>query len=198
VKFDLYLTLRDIQNSILIVILNIQHSQLNTKGMEIINRVANSTLITLNLEDYYHQGERVVYDIKDNLFMEMILKEKDFRAFVKEKDWSVFQNKNVALVCTADAIVPTWAYMILATRLQAFANLVVFGNEDALEQALFQQALSKINLEEFRGAKVVIKGCGKIPIPAYAYVEISRLLSPFVASLMYGEPCSTVPVFKAK
>ena len=92
--------------------------------MEIINRVANSTLITLNLEDYYDQGERVVYDIKDNLFMEMILKEKDFSAFVKEKDWSVFQNKNVAMVCTADAIVPTWAYMILATRLQGFANLV--------------------------------------------------------------------------
>jgi hypothetical protein len=130
--------------------------------------------------------------------MEMILKEKDFRAFVKEHDWSIYQAKNVALHCSIDAIIPTWAYMILATRLQPFANMVVFGNEEALEQALFQQALSKINIEDFRGAKVVIKGCGKIPIPTFAYVDITRLLTPVVASLMYGEPCSTVPVFKAK
>ncbi|MEY3450403.1 MAG: hypothetical protein RL711_228 [Bacteroidota bacterium] len=166
--------------------------------MEIVNRVSNSTLITLNLEDYHHQGERVVYDIKDNLYMEMILKEKDFRAFVKEHDWSIYQSKNIALQCSVDAIVPTWAYMILATRLQAFANMVVFGNDEVLDQALVQQALSKINVEDFRGAKVVVKGCGKIPISTFAYVEITRMLAPVVASLMYGEPCSTVPVYKAK
>ena len=165
---------------------------------EIVNRVANSTLITLNLEDYYHQGERVVYDIKDNLFMEMILKEKEFRAFVKEYNWAQYQGKNVAIICSADAIVPTWAYMILATRLQPFVNMVVFGNEEALEQALFQQALSNINIDNYRGAKVVIKGCGHLPIPTFAYVEISRLFTPVVASLMFGEPCSTVPVYKAK
>lgn len=165
---------------------------------EIINRVANSALITLNLEDYYHQGERVVYDIKDNLFMEMILKEKDFRAFVKEHDWTQYQDKNVAIVCSADAIVPTWAYMILASRMQPYAHLVVFGNLDSLEQALFQQTLSKINIEEYKGSKVVVKGCGQIPIPTFAYVEISRLLTPVVASLMFGEPCSTVPVYKLK
>ena len=165
---------------------------------EIINRVANSALITLNLEDYYHQGERVVYDIKDNLFMEMILKEKDFRAFVKEHDWTQYQDKNVAIVCSADAIVPTWAYMILASRMQPYAHLVVFGNLDSLEQALFQEALSKISIEEYKGSKVVVKGCGHIPIPTFAYVEISRLLTPVVVSLMFGEPCSTVPVYKLK
>lgn len=165
---------------------------------EIINRVANSALITLNLEDYYHHGERVVYDIKDNLFMEMILKEKDFRAFVKDHDWSEYKDKNVAIICSVDAIVPTWAYMILATKLQPYVNLVVFGNLDSLEQALFQQALLKIEIADYKGSKVVIKGCGHLPIPAFAYVEIARLLSPVVASLMYGEPCSTVPVFKAK
>jgi len=165
---------------------------------EIINRVANSALITLNLEDYYHQGVRVVYDIKDNLFMEMILKEKDFRAFVKEHDWTQYQDKNVAIICSADAIVPTWAYMILASRMQPYAHLVVFGNLDSLEQALFQEALSKINIEEYKGTKVVVKGCGHLPIPTFAYVEITRLLTPVVASLMFGEPCSTVPVYKAK
>lgn len=165
---------------------------------EIINRVANSALITLNLEDYYHQGERVVYDIKDNLFMEMILKEKDFRAFVKEHDWTQYQDKNVAIICSADAIVPTWAYMILASRMQPYAHLVVFGNLESLEQALFQKALSKINIEEYKGSKVVVKGCGHLPIPTFAYVEISRLLTPVVASLMFGEPCSTVPVYKLK
>ena len=172
--------------------------QINKTMEEIINRVANSALITLNLEDYYHSGERVVYDIKDNLFMDMILKEKDFRAFVKDNDWSVFKNKNVAILCSEDVIIPTWAYMILATRLEPYANMVAFGSLEALEQALFQQALSKINIDNYLGCKVVIKGCGKIPIPAFAYVEIARLLTPKVASLMYGEPCSTVPVFKAK
>ena len=130
--------------------------------------------------------------------MEMILKEKDFRAFVKEHDWTQYQDKNVAIVCSADAIVPTWAYMILASRMQPYAHLVVFGNLDSLEQALFQEALSKINIEVYKGSKVVVKGCGHIPIPTFAYVEISRLLTPVVVSLMFGEPCSTVPVYKLK
>jgi hypothetical protein len=163
----------------------------------IINRVTNSALITFNLEDYYHSGERVVYDIRQNLFEDLILKEKDFRAFVKEYNWQQYDGKNVALICTADAVIPTWAYMLLATVISPYANLVVFGDLEALEQALFQQALAKINLEQFNDQRVVIKGCSKVEVPIFAYVEIIRLLQPITKSLMYGEPCSTVPIYKA-
>jgi hypothetical protein len=162
----------------------------------IINRVANSGLLTLDLEEYYHPGERVVYDIKDNLFQELILKEKDFRAFIKEKDWSEYQGKNVAIMCSADAIVPTWAYMLLTLQLRPFAHMIVFGDLNNLEDALFREALNKINPLDYQNAKVVIKGCSKYPVPTSAYVEITRLLQPVVQSLMYGEPCSTVPLYK--
>jgi hypothetical protein len=163
---------------------------------EIINRVANSSLITFNLEDYYHKGERILYDIKQNLFQELILKEKDFRDFVKNYDWSQYKGKNVGIICSTDAIVPTWAYMLLATRLQPYANIVIFGDLEKLEQALYQEALAKINPLDYENAKVVIKGCGDLPVPEFAYVEITRLLTPVVQSLMYGEPCSTVPIYK--
>lgn len=162
----------------------------------IINRIANSPLITFNLEDYYPQGERVVYDIKQNLFQEMILKEKDFRAFVKEHDWSQYKDRYVALNCSVDAIVPTWAYMLLVTKLEPYAKTVIFGNLETLEAVLFKEALAKIDLEQFKDAKVVIKGCGKYPVPVFAYAEISRLLRPYASSIMYGEPCSTVPLYK--
>lgn len=162
----------------------------------IINKVANSVLITIDLEDFYHKGERVVYDIKDNLFQELILKEKDFRDFIKGHDWSVYKDKNVAITCTADAIVPTWAYMLLVTKIEPFANVVVFGDLSDLEQALYQQALDKINVEEYKDAKIVIKGCSNLPVPTYAYAELTRLLRPVAASIMYGEPCSTVPIYK--
>ena len=163
----------------------------------IINRVANSALITLNLEDYYHGGERVVYVIRQNLFQDLILKEKDFRAFVKGYDWQQFKGKNVALTCTADAVIPTWAYMLLATAISPYANSVVFGDLEALEQALFQQALAKIDLEQFKDQRVVVKGCSKVDVPVFAYVEIINLLQPLTKSIMYGEPCSTVPIYKA-
>lgn len=163
---------------------------------ELVNRVAQSALVTLNLEELIHPGERVVYDIKDNLFMGLILKEKDFRAFIKDNDWSVYSGKNIAIINSADAIVPTWAYMLLATKLQPYANRYVFGNLEALEQALFQDALAKINPEDYREAKVVVKGCGNIPVPTYAYVEVMKVLLPVVNSIMYGEPCSTVPLYK--
>ena len=163
---------------------------------EIINRVANSPLVTFNLEDHYPQGKRVVYDIKDNLFQEMILKEKDFRAFVKEHDWSQYEGKYVALTCSVDAIVPTWAYMLLVTKLEPYAKMVVFGNLETLEAVLFKEALSQVELEEFRDAKVVVKGCGDLPVPVYAYTEITRLLRPYAATIMFGEPCSTVPLYK--
>lgn len=163
---------------------------------DIINKVTQSALVTLNLEELLHPGERVVYDIKDNLFHGLMLREKDFRAFVKEHDWSVYAGKNVAIICSADAIVPTWAYMLLATKLQPYVNYFVFGNLEALEQALMQEAIAKIDAEDYIDAKVVIKGCGSIPVPTYAYVEIMRKLQPVVSSLMYGEPCSTVPLYK--
>ena len=162
----------------------------------IINRVANSALITIDLEELYDQGERVLYDIKHNLFQEMILKERDFRSFLKEHDWSQYADKNVAIHCSVDAIVPTWAFMLLANKLQPHAKNVVFGNLEDLEKELFNQALSKIKAEEYVDAKVVVKGCSKVEVPVSTYVEITRMLTPYAASIMYGEPCSTVPIYK--
>ena len=161
-----------------------------------VNRVANSGLVTLNLEEYIHAGERVVYDIKDNLFHGLMLREKDFREFIKTHDWTQFEGQNVAIICSADAIVPTWAYMLLAIKLQNHAHRYVFGNLEALEQALFQEAILGIDAEDYRDAKVVVKGCGEKPVPTFAYVEIMRKLLPVAASVMYGEPCSTVPLYK--
>ncbi len=163
---------------------------------EIINRVAKSSIITFNLEDYYPQGERVVYDLKQNLFQEMILREKDFRDFVKEHDWTQYQDQYVAITCSADAIVPTWAYMLLVTQLEPYARMVIFGSLDTLEAVLFKEALSKVDVTAFKDAKVVIKGCGHLPVPVFAYTEITRLLKPYASSIMYGEPCSTVPLYK--
>lgn len=163
---------------------------------EFVNRVANSGLVTLNLEEYLHPGERVVYDIKENLFHGLMLREKDFRAFVKEHDWSQYAGKNVAIICSTDAIVPTWAYMLLASKLQPYVNRYVFGDLEALEQALLQDAIAGIDPEQYRDAKMVIKGCGQIPVPTYAYVEIMHKLLPVASSIMYGEPCSTVPIYK--
>ena len=163
---------------------------------DFINRVAQSTLVTLNLEEFIHPGERVVYDIKDNLFHGLMLREKDFRAFVKDHDWSQYDGKNVAVICSADAIVPTWAYMVLAGKLQGHAHRYVFGSLEALEQDLFHEAIAGINAEDYRDAKLVIKGCGEKPVPTYAYVAIMQKLLPVASSIMYGEPCSTVPLYK--
>lgn len=163
---------------------------------EIINKVAQSGLIEFNLEDHYPEGERVLVDVKNNLFQELILREKDFREFVKNEDWSKYKDKFVALTCTADAIVPTWAYMLLATALEPFAKKIVFGDLKTLETLIFSDVLSKIKVEDFRDKRVVIKGCSKLPVPESAYVEITRLLRPVAKSIMYGEACSTVPIYK--
>jgi hypothetical protein len=165
---------------------------------EIINKVASSGLISLDLEDYYHQGERVIYDLKENLFMGLILKEKDFRMFLKEHDWTQYQDKNVAIICSEDAIIPTWAYMLLGIYLQPVAHCIVFGNLQALENKLFDQALGQINPLDFEGKKVVVKGCSKFTVPISAYLDITTKLKPHVQSLMYGEPCSTVPLYKKR
>jgi len=165
---------------------------------EIVNRVTNSGLVTLDLETLYVPGDRVVYDLKDNLFQGLILKEKDFREFLKQHDWSAYTGKHVALICSEDAIVPTWAYMLLAIQLQPYASSIVFGGLEHLEQYLFQKAIQQLDMEQYRNAKVVIKGCSKVPVPNYAYVEITRLLTPIAQSLLFGEPCSTVPLMKKK
>ncbi|MDB5019357.1 MAG: hypothetical protein JWQ28_484 [Pedobacter sp.] len=164
----------------------------------IVNKVASSGLVTLNLEEYYHKGERLIYDIKDNLFHGLILREKDFREFIKTHNWSAYANKNVAIICSADAIVPTWAYMLLANRLSVFANEVVFGDLETLEAVLFTKAIAKIDFGIYRDERVVVKGCADIEIPVYAYVEITTELTKVAKSIMYGEPCSTVPIFKRK
>ncbi|MCU0421279.1 MAG: DUF2480 family protein [Bacteroidia bacterium] len=172
---------------------------MNNEQPQIIeNKVANSGLVTINLELFYDTTERVLLDIKPWLFMEMILKEKDFREHLKQHDWSQYQNKLVAVYCSADAIVPTWAYMLVAVQLQSVAKRYVFGDLQKLEQLLFQEAISSINLDEYKDARVIIKGCSDVPVPVYAFVEITNKLLPVAKSIMYGEACSNVPVFKRK
>jgi len=164
----------------------------------IINKVAESGLITLDPSTYFPKGETAVFDLKDHLFMGMILKEKDFREALKKTDWFVYQNKNVALCCSADAIIPVWAWMLAVSYLQPVANEVIMGDEKELHKQLFLKNLSAIDTNEFAEKKVVIKGCGETPIGDYVYMEITKLLRPVVKSIMYGEPCSTVPVYKKK
>ncbi len=164
----------------------------------IINKVAQSGLVTFDPASLYPVGERVLYDIKDNLFMGLMLREKDFREFIKAHDWQQYQDKYVAVTCSADAIVPTWAYMLLANKLNPYAKKVVFGDLNILETVLYEEAISKINLEAFRDQRVVIKGCGDITVPESAYVSLTFRLTAVVKSILYGEPCSTVPVYKRK
>lgn len=163
---------------------------------EIINRVASSDLISFDLETIYPEGERVVFDIKDLLHEGIILLEKDFREFIKTHNWESYSGKNVAICCSEDAIIPTWAFMLPVIKLQPFANMVVFGDLKTLEEKLWSEQISKIDLTQYADVKVVIKGCGKKNVPVFAYTELTRILKPIVASIMYGEPCSTVPVYK--
>ena len=163
---------------------------------EIINRVAQSGLITIDLEDFYVEGDRLLLDIAPVLYMGMVLREKEFRLWIKEHEWEQYKDKLVAVICSEDAIVPTWAYMLIATKLQPQANFFVFGSLRELEDVLYQKALAVINPENYKDTKLVIKGCSNKPVPVSAYVELTRLLTPFAASIMYGEPCSTVPIYK--
>jgi len=163
---------------------------------EIVNKVSQSGLITIDLEEFYPAGERVLFDIKELLFQGLVLREKDFREFIKNEDWNKYKDKYVALTCSADAIVPTWAYMLLASQLEPIAKKVVFGNLESLETILYTEILSKIDINIYKDARVVIKGCGNLPIPKSAYVQITSLLRPLAKSIMYGEPCSTVPLYK--
>lgn len=162
------------------------------------NKIAKSGLINIDLADYYPKGERVLFDIKPLLWQEFVLKEKDFRQFIKENDWSVYQDKFVAVYNTSDAIVPSWAYMLVVAALEPFAKKVVFGDLEALETVIFIDSLH----QNFKGAeytdkRVIVKGCGDLPITNAAYLEVVNLLKPHVKSLMFGEACSSVPVYKA-
>ncbi len=165
---------------------------------EIVNKVANSPLITLNLEEYYDKTEFVDFDMKEHLFQGLILREKDFRAFIKECDWTIYQNRNVALFCTADAIVPTWAYMLVANKLSGIAKNVFFGSQQEMQQSIMLGQLANLKVEDYQDKMVVIKGCSNYDVPIGAYVAITELLSPVVKSIMFGEPCSTVPIYKKK
>lgn len=166
--------------------------------MEIVNKVAQSGLITIDLEDFYIPGERMLFDMKDWLFQELILKEKDFREKLKEHDWNVYSGKFVAITCSADAVVPTWAFMLVATQLKPVVKKLSFGDLHKLEEELFDEEISKLNIADFSDKKIVIKGCSKIEVPVSAFVNLTAKLRPVVKSIMYGEPCSTVPVYKRK
>ena len=164
----------------------------------ITNKVAESGIITLDPASFSPDGETVVFDLKDHLFMGLILKEKDFRETLKKMDWEQYRDKNVAVTCSADAIIPVWAYMLVASNLQPVAKEIVMGDEKELQQAVFLKNISRININEFVDQRVVIKGCGDTPIGDFVYLELTKLLRPVARSIMYGEPCSTVPVFKKK
>ncbi len=163
---------------------------------EFVNKVSESGIITLDLEDFYPKEETAVFDMKDHLFMGLILKEKDFREVMKNLDLSPYKDKNIALSCSADAVIPVWAYMLVASYLQPVAKEIIFGDADFLHKTLFLKNIAKINTEDYKDQRVVIKGCGELPISETAYVAITNLLRPVVKSIMYGEPCSTVPVYK--
>jgi hypothetical protein len=165
---------------------------------EIINKVAQSQLITLDLETFYPTDEIVEFDLKPHLFMELILKEKEFRAAMQTFDWSIYQHKTVAVTCTADAIIPMWAYMLVASYLQPVAKDIQYGNVDKVKEQLFVQKIESLDVSEYVDKRVVVKGCGDIPIGEFAYLAITKKLMPVTKSLMYGEPCSTVPIYKKK
>ena len=165
---------------------------------EIVNRVANSNLITIDLEDYYPKGIRTVIDIKNWLFHELILKEVDFREQLKNHNWSQYQNHYIALTCSSDAIIPSWAFMLVTTYLSSFAKKVVVGGLKELETSLYQEIIQNLTIENFQDKPVIIKGCANKPIPDTAYIQLIEKLQPTVKSIMFGEACSTVPLFKRK
>ncbi|MBS1640637.1 MAG: DUF2480 family protein [Bacteroidetes bacterium] len=164
----------------------------------IVNKVAESSLITIDLEEYYPKEEIKIFDLKDFLFMGLILKEKEYRTALQQTDWSIYENKYVAITCTADAIIPMWANMLAASYLQPVAKNVVFGDEKKLIETVLQKTIDAIDVTDYTDKRIVVKGCGEVSIPEVAYVAITNKLRPVVKSIMYGEPCSTVPIYKKK
>lgn len=163
---------------------------------EIINKVANSKLVTVNLEDYYLAGNRAQIDISQWLYEGFVLREKDFRTTLKENDWSVYENAFVALSCSTDAVIPSWAYILITTHLQAYAKKVVVGDLPALESILYAEKLQQEDWTHLEDKMVIIKGCSSKPVPENAYLLLAQYLQPLVKSLMFGEACSSVPLYK--
>ena len=165
---------------------------------KIVNKVANSGLVDFDLEAYYPKGQRLLIDLKDWLFEGLILKEKDFRQAVKDYNWAQHQDHYVAIDCSADAIVPVWSYMLISNAISPYAKKVVKGNLEVLETLLFYELINALDTKPFEDQRVIIKGCSNLPIPESAYVAITNKLSPIVKSIMYGEACSSVPIYKKK
>ena len=165
---------------------------------EIVNRVANSKLVVIDLEDYYPKGNRVVVDIKDWLYEGLVLREKEFREKVEEHNWSQYQDAYVALTCTTDAIVPSWAYMLMTISLEPYAKQIVIGDLQQLETSLYQTIIENLDVGQFKDKSLIIKGCSHKPVPTNAYILLSKKLKPIARSIMYGEACSAVPLFKKK
>jgi len=164
----------------------------------IINKVSESALVTLNLEQFFPSEEIVLFDMKDYLFMGLILKEKEFRESLKTIDLNQYTKRTVAVTCSADAVIPIWAYMLVASNLQPVASEVAFGTVEEVTNQLLLKNIGQINLIDYTDKRVVIKGCGELPVGESAYLEATKLLRPVAKSIMYGEPCSTVPIFKKK
>ena len=165
---------------------------------EIVNRVAKSALVTIDLEDYYPPGQRSLIDIKNWLFEELILKEADFRAHLQNHNWSAYSNHYVALTCTADAIIPSWAYLLITAYLAPYAKKIVVGSLQDLETAIFQDCINQLDYTQFENKPLIVKGCSNKPIPETAYVQLLQKLQPVARSIMFGEACSTVPLYKKK
>ncbi len=165
---------------------------------EIINKVANSSLEVFDLEEYYPSGIRTQIDISQWLSEGLILKEKDFREHLKQHDWTKYQDHFVAVFCSTDAILPAWATILITVHLAPFAKKIVDGNSQDLETYLYQEILPNINYSIYENKSVIIKGCSKKPVPISAYVAAAQYLQPFAKSIMYGEACSAVPLYKKK
>lgn len=163
---------------------------------EIVNRVTKSSLVTIDLEDFYPKGTRSIIDIKQWLFHELILKETDFRNYLKEHDWEQYKDHYIALTCSADAIIPSWAYMLISTYLHPVAKKVVVGSLTDLETAIFHDIVNEISTELYTNKPLIIKGCASKPIPETAYIQLIEKLQPVARSIMFGEACSTVPLYK--
>lgn len=165
---------------------------------EIVNRVANSKLVTFDLEEIYPEGRRILFDIKDWLYEELILKEQDFRAQVKAHNWADYKNSFVAITCSADAIIPSWAFMLIAAEITPYANKVVIGDLELLETTIYQELIGFLDLKHLANKPVILKGCAEKPIPPSAFAFLIQKIQPICKSILFGEACSTVPLYKSK
>jgi len=163
---------------------------------EIINRVANSKLVTIDLEDFYPEGNRIVIDLKDWLYEGLVLREKDFRQHVKEHDWSKYQDNYIAIQCSTDAIIPAWAFMLVSINLEPYAKKVLLGSLENLETSIYQDIINNLDVNTYKDKPIIIKGCSKKPVPTNALTMLANRLKPTAKSIMYGEACSSVPLFK--